>query len=867
MGGARLRMGLWGAGLAALFLIGTTCLGADAAPPKPENAADAPASLPDPDLPAVAPATGGAVSPPPQAAAMPSGAAIAPVPQAATPAVGGAVSPAPQASAAGTEPEAAESAASDAATSELPAVPEDSSLQDEIDEPAAEEPASAEAPAEEAPAPRVPKHGVPVPQGGEPFPTSPIIDRQVAFWVHAFTAMDSQHGLLHDGRTVAPIYEAIDVGDGMRRRQQNAFVKRRIRELAARLNALADRLEQNQPLDEDLERLRALLPADETPDQIRERVRYIRFQRGLSDRFRNGLMRSGAILAQVRQIMAEHGVPKDLAYLPHVESSFNNATLSRAGAAGIWQFTRGTGRLFLTVQSEVDERLDPVIAARAAATFLKENYDRLGTWPLAITAYNHGPQSLEKIVAKTGTVDLGKLIESYDGPLFKFASKNFYAEFLAARQVATHYKDYFGDLQLDRPQPATRVELPFFLDFDRAARAMGIPRIELARLNSSLRPSVLTGAKFIPKGFRLRLPAQVSGQRFLAAVPDSARFSRQKISTEVRVARGDTLSAIGRRNGIPWPAIAAANNLSARSRLHVGQRLILPRPGQAPAPPAIAAAQAAPAGPAPVLAGAASLPAPRALEGGAGNAGDGAASRSQAPTPVLGTAQNGPADEARVSERPADVSVVTAFKNALVSEWRTPPQSALDATGAMPVPAATAPAGTGTVAKDTLAQPAASGLPSSPLVSEEALALKDVDLKHHEGVVRAAYGETVGHYADWAQVPAAEIRERNNMGANHALLPGRRVVIPLNAVTAEAFNAQRLAYHRAREATFFASYTVQDRIEVRLDRGQSVWAIAQQHNVPMWLLYRENPSLLERPVQAGMRVVIPQVQLTAAAGR
>ncbi|MFI5400605.1 MAG: LysM peptidoglycan-binding domain-containing protein [SAR324 cluster bacterium] len=833
MGSARLRIGLRGAGLAALLVMvtGTACLAADAAPPKPENPSAVPGNLPDPNIPAVAPATGNTVSPEQQA-------------------------PATGAGPAASEPPVSEPAASDAATSELPAAPEDSSLQDEIDEPAAEEQPPAESQPDATSAARVPKHGVPVPQGGERFPTSPVIDRQVAFWVHAFTAMDSHQGLLHDGRVIGPIYETIDLGDEMRMRQQNAFVKQRIRVLAARLNALADCVERNQPLGEDLERLRALLPADETPDRIRERVRYVRFQRGLSDRFRNGLVRSGSILEEVRRIMAEHGVPRDLAYLPHVESSFNNATLSRAGAAGIWQFTRGTGRLFLTVQSEVDERLDPVIAARAAAIFLKENYERLGTWPLAITAYNHGPQSMERIVAKTGTVDLGTLIGNYDGPLFKFASKNFYAEFLAARQVATHYRDYFGDLELDRPQTGTRVELPFFLDFDRAARALDIPRTELARLNSSLRPSVLTGAKFIPKGFRLKLPPQVSGQRFLAAVPDGARFSRQKISTEVRVARGDTLSAIGQRNGIPWPAIASANNLSARSRLYVGQRLILPRPGQAPVAPAIAAAQMASAGAAVAPDGAVPL---HRVEGDS--------SRPNSPAPLLHTVENGQGDEARLREQPADSSVVSAFRNALVSDWMTPPQTVPATPGAIAVPVAAAPAGTGLPARDALTQPAASGQPSSPLVSGEALALREVDATRQEGVVRAAYGETVGHYADWAQIPAAEIRERNNMGASRALQPGRRVVIPLHAVTAEAFNSQRLAFHRAREASFFASYTVQDRVEVRLDRGQSVWALAQEHNVPMWLLYRENPSLLEHPVQAGMRVVVPQVQMTAATGR
>ncbi len=734
----------------------------DAQAAQPASAA---AGLPNPELPAAT------LPAPPEESPAREGASAAAVqhPQEGAPAVPGNVSP------------------------EEPAQQEDAALQDELDEAAVdEEPAPAEPQAEVAPGARIPKHGVPVPQGGELFPTSPVIERQKAFWIHAFTAMNSQQGILHDGRNIDPVYEAVELGEGLRPRQQNAYVKRRIRDLSARLNDLADRLETAQPLDDELERLRSMLPKDETPDQIRERVRHVRFQRGLSDRFRNGLIRSGAILGEVQRIMDEHGVPGDLAYLPHVESSFNNATLSRAGAAGIWQFTRGTGRIFLTVQGEVDERLDPVIAARAAAIFLKQNYERLGTWPLAITAYNHGPQSLEKIVAKTATIDLGTLIENYDGPLFKFASKNFYAEFLAAREVATHFRDYFGDVDPAKPLAVTRVQLPFYLEFDQAARAAGVPKRELAQLNPSLRPTVVSGTKYIPKGFRLKVPGQYSGQRFLAAIPESARAAAQKISTEVRVARGDTLFSIGRRNNIPWPAIAAANNLGPRSRLFVGQRLILPRPGQPVPPTAVAAAAGA--------------------------------------TP-------GGAVQAPAGSNPA---------------------SALSAAGVEPILAA--------VDTPALAlEPA--GEPSSPLVSAASLSLHDVDLARNEGRVLSAYGETIGHYADWAQVAALEIRERNGMGSGGILLPGRQVIIPLHAVSAASFNALRLAYHRAREQTFFSAYSVRDKFEVRLARGQSIWSVAQAHNVPMWLLYRENPVLLARPVQAGMRVVVPRVEEAVANGR
>lgn len=748
----------------------------------------------------------------------------------------------------------ADAAAKSDVSAEEPVQPEDAALQDELDDPTAgEEPAAPQAglPAAQAPehaspeqqatepqatepqsperqadagsTPRQPRHGVPVPQGGELFPTSPIIERQKAFWIHAFTGMTSRQGVLHDGRIIGPTYETVEFDEDVKPREQNASVRRRIQDLSARLYALADKIELGQPLDEEQQRLRDTLPKYETPETIRERVHYIRFQRGLADRFRNGLARSGAILDEVRRLMTEHGVPADLAYLPHVESSFNNATLSRAGAAGIWQFTRGTGRIFLTVQGEVDERLDPVIAARAAAIFLKQNYERLGTWPLAITAYNHGPQSLEKIVAKTGTVDLGKLIEDYNGPLFHFASKNFYSEFLAAREVATHFKDYFGDVELARPRSFTRVELPFYLEFGQAARSLGVSTADLAQLNPSLRPTVLVGAKLIPKGFRLRVPPQFGGQRFLAVIPDSARAKEQKVLSEVRVARGDTLFSIGRRNNIPWTAIAAANNLGPRSRLQIGQRLILPRPGQpVPMSPAIAAAQT------------------------------GRAPQPAAQAPAQPVAQQ----SASAAPGRADAAVKTISLDGMPMQGT--------AVSAAP---STAPAAATGPAAGTSGTASPSNEPSSPAVVASSLALHDVDAARHEGVVRSVFGETIGHYADWAQIPALEIRERNGMGPSGTLRPGRRIVIPLHVASADSFNAQRLAYHRAREQAFFASYTVRDKVEVRLAHGQSIWSVAQEYNVPMWLLYRENPDLLNRPVQLGMRVIVPRVEETAATPR
>jgi membrane-bound lytic murein transglycosylase D len=190
-------------------------------------------------------------------------------------------------------------------------------------------------------------------------------------------------------------------------------------------------------------------------DDLRENLHT---QIGIKERFREGVIRSGRYLEAFQQILEKEGVPSEVALLPLVESSFENRALSSAGAAGIWQFTRGTGRLYLTVGRKLDERLDPAKATRAAARLLHDNYNALGTWPLAITAYNHGRAGMQRAQSEVGSSDITKVINEYKGSLFGYASMNFYSEFLAAVDVYNNYAQYFGQLVLDRPSSA--VEQP-----------------------------------------------------------------------------------------------------------------------------------------------------------------------------------------------------------------------------------------------------------------------------------------------------------------------------------------------------------------------------------------------------------------------
>ena len=118
----------------------------------------------------------------------------------------------------------------------------------------------------------------------------------------------------------------------------------------------------------------------------------LRTQTGVRERFREGVQSSRRYIKAMEEIFEREGVPVELTRLPLVESSFNLSATSKVGAAGIWQFMPATGRLYeMKVSNAVDERRDPLIATEAAARFLRSNYEKLGAWPLAITAYNHGP--------------------------------------------------------------------------------------------------------------------------------------------------------------------------------------------------------------------------------------------------------------------------------------------------------------------------------------------------------------------------------------------------------------------------------------------------------------------------------------------
>jgi membrane-bound lytic murein transglycosylase D len=339
----------------------------------------------------------------------------------------------------------------------------------------------------------------------DPFPTFPCLEQNVGFWIDAYTKYPTNNGIIHDATDLSIVYGVIDLlpPDKPGARHTNQVRIQAAKEQYRKI--LEDLAENGDPQDPENKRIADLFGTQASPDAFREAMNNIRCQVGQKDRFERGLIRSGAYLQRIKAIFRSHGLPEDLCYLPHVESSFDVTAYSKAGAAGMWQFTPATGKKFMTVNKFLDERRDPIRASEAAAKLLKMNYERLADWPMAVTAYNHGVAGMLRAKEEMGTYEA--VFESYNGRLFKFASRNFYSEFLAARHVAKNHTQYFSDIRLSKSLEAREVLTRGQTSVAELSRHYEVNPDTLRALNPALGKPVMKGQRQVPKGYKLRLPA------------------------------------------------------------------------------------------------------------------------------------------------------------------------------------------------------------------------------------------------------------------------------------------------------------------------------------------------------------------------
>jgi membrane-bound lytic murein transglycosylase D len=259
----------------------------------------------------------------------------------------------------------------------------------------------------------------------------PWAESQVLFWRKVYTEVSSQEYLIHDGVNLSHHYRIESSEASARKaRLEISHELKKISDLGPKPISAERLSEEQRKLFEALDAIedpKAYLYAS-NPDRIR-------IQSGLKDQLEFAFQSSKPYLKRMREMIEEEGVPKELTLLPFVESAFNQEARSSTGAVGVWQFMPKTAAKELKVTRSIDERHDPLKSTRAAARFLRKNYDQFGNWGLAIMAYHHGPGLLKKAIQKVGSRDPVTIIKTFKDPNFKFASRNYLFEFLAMCDV------------------------------------------------------------------------------------------------------------------------------------------------------------------------------------------------------------------------------------------------------------------------------------------------------------------------------------------------------------------------------------------------------------------------------------------------
>lgn len=399
---------------------------------------------------------------------------------------------------------------------------------------------------------------------------------RVNFWKRVYTEITSKQAFIHDRDTVGIVYDVIDIPQSGHRRRAR-YARKKLLDVKRALLSIAKK--KGKQLSK-TERKYYLILKGKTPDDIRKMAHRIRYQYGLKDNYFIGLKRSYKYLDYIKSVLKEYDVPRELMYLPHVESSFNYQAYSKVGAAGIWQFMRGTARNYrLKITYAIDERRDVFKATKAAARLLKFNYSRIKSWPLAITAYNHGLASMNRAVKKLGTKDISQIIKNYEGRRFGFASQNFYSTFLATAEISSEPEKYFPSFKKPEPFEYTTINLPRELTVENIKEILKLSNSDIREYNPAIRSTAYRSPLFLPKNFSLRLRklTSVEFKNFYSLLKNT------KIKTHDlhyagthKIRRGDSLYKLSKIYRVSVEDLIRFNRIANPSRIFPGMKIKIP---------------------------------------------------------------------------------------------------------------------------------------------------------------------------------------------------------------------------------------------------------------------------------------------------
>lgn len=333
-----------------------------------------------------------------------------------------------------------------------------------------------------------------------------------------------------------------------------------------------------------------------------ERVQYYLdfFQGPGRERMAIWLTRLPRYEGMIREQMQLNGVPEDMVYLALIESGYSNTAVSRARATGMWQFMKGTGRMYgLQVNSYVDDRRDPIKSTAAAARHLDDLQERFGSIYLAAAAYNAGagkvsrglrglpagsvapPESsdpLDELGDEESVNNDAEFFRLYDTKYLRRETKDYVPKLIAAALIAKEPGKYGFEIPDDVPPFAyDSIVVPTQTGLDVIARLSGASMAEMRDLNPQYIRMVT------PPGRSAVVRVPVGRGEALAAAYAELPASKRVAYRDHVVRSGETLSGIAQKYHVSVGEIREANPKVPRSgMIRVGQRLIIPTNGFTP---------------------------------------------------------------------------------------------------------------------------------------------------------------------------------------------------------------------------------------------------------------------------------------------
>ncbi len=319
----------------------------------------------------------------------------------------------------------------------------------------------------------------------------------------------------------------------------------------------------------------------------REIIHYIHYYQTSGKRFfEHALLRSRRYLPMIKRIFKRLGLPNNLAYLAMIESGFSPTAYSYAGASGMWQFMPSTGRLYgLRENWWIDERRNPVESTYAAGRYLRELFNKFGSWYLAVAAYNSGELTIERALSLYPGGNFWTISENKPY-LLPMQTRRYVPKIIAAAIIAKDPENFgFHNTVYRRALKFRQVNVPFSVSLYALAKCAGVSEYELRHMNQDLLRNVTPPNDH---RFMLNIPAErykifhknfVHIRKYMhqehRVIDASYRGLEGNIYYAIKP--GDTLMGIAYRYKVSLKTLERYNSISKYSVLRIGRRLVIPR--------------------------------------------------------------------------------------------------------------------------------------------------------------------------------------------------------------------------------------------------------------------------------------------------